>query len=141
MSLPETSVNPPLPLRDPPLAEILPSKVVVLSDQTITLPPLPLVRASALIVLFASTVVVCAVGVRPAPCKSPPINTVPPPFTPDALILALAKLTLVPKTRTLPPLFPDTSKVPDTLEVPTVFPVSKLGKFAPLNNVAFPIVF
>ena len=46
-SFPEVSTNPPLPPTTPPLAEMLPKARVVLSAQTMTLPPSPLALASA----------------------------------------------------------------------------------------------
>ncbi len=47
--LPDTSTEPPFPEIAPPRALMLPAKLVVLSDQTTTCPPLPVYRASALI--------------------------------------------------------------------------------------------
>ena len=47
LDLPEVSTKPPLPLREPAFAVIVPSNAVVPSDQTITLPPLPFSKASA----------------------------------------------------------------------------------------------
>ena len=47
LDLPEVSTKPPLPLREPAFAVIVPSNAVVPSDQTITLPPLPFSNASA----------------------------------------------------------------------------------------------
>ena len=44
---PDTSTKPPLPDFSPPLALIFPSKLVIPSDQIITLPPSPFVIASA----------------------------------------------------------------------------------------------
>ena len=46
-SLPEVSTKPPLPDTAPPLAEMVPYARVVLLDQRMTLPPLPVERASA----------------------------------------------------------------------------------------------
>ena len=50
--LPETSTKPPSPDSSPPVAEIKPLKEVVSSAQTMTLPPSPLLIASALICVF-----------------------------------------------------------------------------------------
>ena len=58
----DTSTNPPSPLFAPPLARIVPAKVVWLSDHSTTLPPWPRPVADALIVEFASTLTVVAVA-------------------------------------------------------------------------------
>ena len=65
--LPEVSTNPPLPPFGPPLASMLPPNCVQSSAQTVTLPPLPLFVALALIVVFACTMVCSTVGVVPSP--------------------------------------------------------------------------
>ena len=49
-SFPVTSTNPPFPENPPPLALISPAKLVVPSDQTITLPPSPFSIALAEII-------------------------------------------------------------------------------------------
>ena len=54
-SLPETSTKPPSPDCAPPRALMLPKKRVALSAQTITLPPLPLVMALALMLTPSPT--------------------------------------------------------------------------------------
>ena len=83
--LPDTSTKPPSPLSAPPRAETLPANWVFLSDHITTLPPLPAVRASALIEAPASTVVVRAFRRSgDAPWKPPPMSTTPPPVLPDA---------------------------------------------------------
>ena len=59
---PEVSTKPPLPPSAPPVAMMVPLKVVAPSDHTTTLPPSPAPVADALIVVAASTVTVEAVG-------------------------------------------------------------------------------
>src|SRR5262249_56167931 len=59
---PGVSTNPPLPPLGPPLARMVPAKVVCVSDHRITLPPLPLPVDDALMVVPASTLTVDAVG-------------------------------------------------------------------------------
>ena len=54
------------------------------------------------------------------------------------MIFAPDKLTLVPKTWTLPPLAPATSKLPATTAVPAVLPVNKLGKSTLRKTGALP---
>ena len=51
--LPDTSTKPPSPPRTPPRAEIVPANRVASSAQTMTLPPCPASRASALKVAAA----------------------------------------------------------------------------------------
>jgi len=58
----DVSTNPPEPDGAPPPAKIVPANVVAVSDHTMTLPPLPLPVADALIVVAASTLTVVAVG-------------------------------------------------------------------------------
>ena len=65
--LPDVSTKPPLPPAVPPWALILPSNRVVPSAHTMTRPPLPLLVASAVITLLASTLVTAARGVVPCP--------------------------------------------------------------------------
>ncbi|BAZ30408.1 hypothetical protein NIES4074_28680 [Cylindrospermum sp. NIES-4074] len=65
--LPDTSTNPPFPELTPPVALIFPLKAVNLSAQTITLPPLPLSRESALITESLLTNVRKALGTLPLP--------------------------------------------------------------------------
>ena len=62
--LPETSANPPSPPLTPPRARILPAKLVVPSDHTTTLPPLPLSNADALMMVAASIATDVAVAIQ-----------------------------------------------------------------------------
>ena len=57
---PDVSTNPPSPDFAPPLAEMLAATFVSLSDHMMTLPPLPVSFASALISTFSEIVVVLA---------------------------------------------------------------------------------
>ncbi len=79
LSLPEVSINPPLPPKAPPLVLIVPKKRAVLFAQAITLPPLALPIPLALIRVLVSAKVNWAVGIIPCPRYSPPMRTVPPP--------------------------------------------------------------
>ncbi len=86
--LPEVSTKPPFPPNSPPLAKICPLKRVVSSAQRITLPPSPLVMASALITDVSSMTFVRALRRDPSPLYSPPIKTEPPERSPEASMLA-----------------------------------------------------
>ena len=103
--LPDVSTNPPSPPCAPPLARMVPLNLVVPSDQTVTLPPLPLATALASIAAPAATAVFLALArVGSLPCAPPPIFTVPPPADPRALILAEAERTVLsPVTPAVPP--------------------------------------
>src|SRR5450830_221538 len=124
-ALPDVSTWPPLPAVLPPRAVMLPSNCVILSDHTATLPPLPVLMASALIAAPAWTVVVCACCSGPAPRKLPPISAVPPPPAPDTSIkLPAASVTAPPSTFTVPPVVPPAtpaaSSVPLLVAVPAL---------------------
>ena len=64
---PDTSTSPPLPLRAPPWAEIIPSKAVLSLAQITTCPPSPCSLALAVTTVFASTRVCAALGTGPSP--------------------------------------------------------------------------
>ena len=64
---PEVSTRPPLPPCVPPCAVMVPCALVTLSAQTMTVPPSPAVRASALMMASLATVVVMAFGSGPFP--------------------------------------------------------------------------
>src|SRR5215216_3996686 len=70
---PDTSAKPPSPPEGPPVARIVPANEVFSSDQTTTLPPVPLDVAEALMTVLRSMVTVAAVGIfsfsRRAPRK------------------------------------------------------------------------
>ncbi len=66
-SSPETSIKPPSPELLPPRVVILPKNPVASSAQTITCPPLPSTRASALITELPSIKVRRARGTSPSP--------------------------------------------------------------------------
>ena len=59
-------------------------------DQTTTLPPLPFVTASALIVALAADQRRRRIRFRTRPWKLPPMKTVPPPASPEALMVAVS---------------------------------------------------
>ena len=118
VSFPETSTNPPFPNSLPPLALIFPENPVTSSAQTITRPPSPVNKPSALIMVLRLTNVLNALGTSPCPLYSPPIKTVPPPLLPEALILASMTPILSPKMPTVPPVSPETSTSPDAIVVP-----------------------
>ena len=86
------------------MAEIVPAKLVCLSDHTTTLPPVPLAVAFALIVLLASILTVRACGSGPVPWRPPPICTVPPPVAPEASSVAAFSAICCPVTVIAPPL-------------------------------------
>jgi hypothetical protein len=80
---------------------------VLSSDQATTLPPLPVLTASALICASASIKVALARCSLPEPCQLPPSSTVPPPASPEASTRAPANSpTLSPSTLTVPPVWP-----------------------------------
>ena len=86
-SCPETSTCPPLPLFVPPLLSIVPAKVVDCSDQTTTVPPLPVSRALALrLLLFVITVLIALAREGFLPCQPPPMRIIPPPVFPSDII-------------------------------------------------------
>ena len=119
--LPETSAKPPSPDRLPPLAEIAPPKAVALSDHTITVPPLPETRASAVRAAPGWTQVVWAlVMVASLPWKPPPILMEPPPLSPLTSTLAVeVTSTSSAWTVTSPPLaWVPAVMVPDTVALP-----------------------
>ena len=112
----DVSTKPPSPPKAPPLAEMLPAKRVWPSAQTATLPPLPLLTASALMMALWSTKVLEAFCSSPAPWKLPPIRAVPPPTAPDTFTLAPAnKPTLSPSTLTVPPTLPASKPAADNV--------------------------
>ena len=126
---PEVSIKPPLPDCAPPLAQMEPWALVNPSDQRITLPPLPLVTASALMTALLPINTALALVSGPKPWKFPPTNTVPPPASPEAFSNAFPNNpTLSPRTVIVPPFCPapnpEASSVPVTLVTP-VEPPSK----------------
>src|SRR5713226_10396327 len=79
----DTSALPPSPPLAPPLARIVPAKLVFLSDHTTTEPPSPCCTALASSVALAALVVVCALATLGSlPCKPPPTLMLPPPALP-----------------------------------------------------------
>ena len=118
-SCPEVSTKPPSPPIAPPIALMMPEKSVRPFDHTTNVPPLPRRVASALIVALP-TVTFAAFREGPAPCRSPPICTVPPPAEPEASILVLsATVMLCPLTSTKPPVWP--LPLPVAVIVPLTF--------------------
>ena len=103
---------------------MVPAKPVRISDQTVTLPPLPRRVALASIVVAASIVTASACGNGPAPWRPPPILTVPPPVAPDALTVAPFRAMVLPVAVTLPPAWrrDDTSSRPVTVTSPPLPP-------------------
>ena len=128
----DTSAKPPSPPVAPPLAEMLPAKFVRVSDKTVTLPPLPLLTASAfrLAVLAMLTVFDHAPVPRPfAPSPSLPIATSPPPASPEAsMLVPLATTILSPVATMLPPVSPLSSPVALILPLATTVPLSPPDK-------------
>src|SRR5512143_1704810 len=108
---------PPSPDCEPPIAVTVPANVVEPTDQIETVPPFPLVCASAWMVALAATVVFCADAYGPLPCNPPPTLTVPPPASPEASITApSATVTEFPASATVPPVSP--APLPVALIVP-----------------------
>ena len=99
----ETSTKPPLPLEEPPRAEISPAKSVNRSDHNTTLPPSPSSSASTEMWVLASAMRVWADCSWPCPKKSPPIRINPPPASPLALIEAPSRTISEPVISTCPP--------------------------------------
>ncbi len=122
----EISTSPPLPPSVPPVVEMVPWKAVSWLLSSVTLPPLPLAVASALICAPEAMLTAAARGavlsLAPAAARARlvPSAMVPPPAWPEALITALEATATVPvaSASTLPPVLP--ASVPCASRLPAI---------------------